>query len=50
MRKISVKFVCVFFTNGTGADVVLRYSLYIALAAILFGGAEPFGLFWQTTH
>ena len=46
MRKISV---CV-FTSGTGADVVLRYSLSIALAAILFGGAEPLGLFWQTTH
>ena len=26
----------------------LRYSLTIDLAAILFGGAEPFGQFWQT--
>ena len=40
MRNICVKLF--FFFN-----LFLRCFLFLALVAILFGGAEPFGQFWQ---
>ena len=44
MRNISVKIFCI-WTIGSG-DVVLRYFLSKALAALLLGGVEPFMQFW----
>ena len=46
IRSISVN---LFLNRTVGSeDIVLRYFLFISLVTILFGGAEPFGLFWQT--
>ena len=39
--------VCEIRILTSGSDVIFKYFLSIALAAILFGGAKPFGQFWQ---
>ena len=34
------------WTCGLGGDVIQRYFIQRALAALLFSGAEPFVQFW----
>ena len=34
------------WTSGSGENVIKRHFLFRALAAPLFGGAEPFVQFW----
>ena len=43
MGNVSVK---LFFFSGSGGDVVYRYLLSTALAAILFGGTQHSKQFW----
>ena len=45
MRNIHVKLYDI-WASGSGVDVIQRYFLSGALAALLFSGGEPFVQFW----